>query len=117
MSPRQWRFFLEDIIRAIEKITRYCSNIELDAFGEDEKTQDAIERNFIVIGEAAAHIPAQIVEKPPSVPWREMRDMRNFAVHAYWGIKPAVIWDTVQNDLPPLLLLLREILETEAKAE
>ena len=64
MSPRQWRFFLEDIIRAIEKITRYCSNIELDAFGEDEKTQDAIERNFIVIGEAAAHIPAQIVEKP-----------------------------------------------------
>ena len=115
MSPRQWRFFIEDIIDAIEKIEQYGSGMELAAFCQDEKTRDAIVRKFIVIGEAAGHVPRRIVENYPSIPWREMRDMRNFAVHAYWGVKPEVIWDTVQRDLPALLPLLREILEIEGK--
>lgn len=117
MSRRQWTFFIVDIIDAIEKIQEYCSGASLDAFQEDERTVDAVERKFILIGEATGHIPSQIVEKYPSVPWREMRDMRNFAVHVYWGVKPEVVWDTIQRDLPNLLAELRVILAQERGGE
>lgn len=117
MSPRQWQFFIEDIINAIEKIQQYSAGMERSAFRTDGKTQDAIERKLIVIGEAASHIPSNIVQKYSSIPWREMRDMRNFAVHAYWGVKPEVVWDTVQRDLPSLLPMLRQIFQDEVKEQ
>ncbi len=41
-----------------------------------------------------------------------MRDMRNFVVHEYFGISDKIIWDTVQNDLPPLIKLLTNMLES-----
>jgi len=38
-----------------------------------------------------------------------MIDLRNFSVHAYWNLRPSVIWDTIQNDLPPLIDLLKKL--------
>jgi len=52
-------------------------------------------RNFITIGEAAGHVPEEIVAQHPDVPWRLMSDMRNFAVHHYWGVEPTVLWKTI----------------------
>ena len=113
MSHRRWTFFVADIIDAVETIQSYCAGSGLDSFREDGKTLDAVERNFILIGEAAGHVPPEIVEKYSMVPWREMRDMRNFAVHVYWGVKPEVLWETIQRDLPALLPKLRAIIENE----
>ncbi len=39
-----------------------------------------------------------------------MVDLRNYSVHAYWNLRPAVIWDTIQTDLPPLVDPLRRLL-------
>ena len=66
--------------------------------------------NLTVIGEAANNIPAEITVRHPEVPWRQMVDLRNFSVHAYWNLRPAVIWETIQNDLPPLVEPLRKLL-------
>jgi uncharacterized protein with HEPN domain len=55
--------------------------MEFDDFQKDEKTIDAVIRNFIVIGEAARHVPDDISVKYPNIPWQVMGDMRNFAVH------------------------------------
>ncbi len=41
-------------------------------------------------------------------------DLRNFSVHAYWNLRPSVIWDTMQNDLPPLVEPLRMLLPDDA---
>jgi len=113
MSRRQWRFFIEDIVDAIQKIQQYCGDMDVDTFCQDQKTLDAVQRRFILIGEAARHIPEHVTDKYDSVPWREMRDMRNFAVHVYWGVTPEVIWDTIQQDLPSLIDHLTVILEQE----
>ncbi len=115
MSPRHWRFCLTDIIEAIAKIQRYVAGMDCKAFLADEKTQDAVVRKFILIGEAARHVPPYIVDKYADVPWQPMRDMRNFAVHVYWGVKPEVIWDTIMHDLPPLAPQLQAILESEGE--
>jgi uncharacterized protein with HEPN domain len=78
---------------------------------------DAVIRNFIIIGEAATHVPEEVVSAHPEIPWRDMRDMRNFVVHEYFGISDKIIWDTVQNNLPPLINLLKPLLEPQVPDE
>jgi len=42
-----------------------------------------------------------------------MGDMRNFAVHEYWGVELRTVWEAIIQDLPPLVPLLREVLNKE----
>ena len=106
MSKRSPDLYLEDILEAIARIMQYTEDMDLDSFISDEKTRDAVERNFITIGEAASNVPNEIQIAKPEIPWRLMKDMRNFAVHSYWGVTPEVLWNTVKKDLPQLLLEL-----------
>jgi uncharacterized protein with HEPN domain len=111
MSPRLWHHRINDILEAIDKIHEYVKNKDFEAFRADSKTIDAVIRNFIVIGEAARNIPEEVAAKHPSVPWRLMSDMRNFAVHEYWGVELKTIWETIEKDLPPLVPLLKEVVK------
>jgi uncharacterized protein with HEPN domain len=113
MSRRLWKHRITDIIDSIKKIQKYVEQVEFEDFQRDEKTIDAVIRNFIVIGEAARHIPGDISAKYPNIPWRVMGDMRNFAVHEYWGVEMRTIWKTIQDDLPPLLPNLNLLIDSE----
>ena len=81
MSRRLWTHRITDILDSIKKIQSYVEEIEFNEFQKDEKTIDAVIRNFIVIGEAARNIPDDITLKYSNIPWRLMGDMRNFAVY------------------------------------
>jgi uncharacterized protein with HEPN domain len=110
MPPRNWAFRIQDILEAIAKIQRYVSGVNFATFENDEEITDAVIHNLTVIGEAAKHVPAEITGRYSEIPWRQMVDLRNFSVHAYWNLRPSVIWDTIQNDLPPLVQPLRKLL-------
>ena len=72
---------------------------------------DAIaEIESFVVGEAARHIPDELEEANPTLPWKEMRSTRNFIVHIYHEIEPAILWDTIKNDIAPLKPKLEAIL-------
>ena len=111
MPHRDWRFRIQDILDAVGSVQTYTRGMEFKTFTEDRKTVDAVVRNLIIIGEAAVQIPEDICLKYSKVPWYDMRGMRNFVVHEYFRASDAVIWDTVQLDLPPLPALLKKILE------
>jgi len=111
MSPRLWEHRIADILEAIGKIQAYVKGMSFRQFQSDPKTVDAVIRNFIVIGEAARSVPKEITEKYPRLPWRLMGDMRNFAIHEYWGVELRTIWETIKKDLPPLTPLLEIILK------
>ena len=113
MPPRDWTFRIQDILNAIAKIRRYVSDVDFETFENDEEIMDAVIHNLTVIGEAANHVPPEIRNRYPDIPWRQMIDLRNFSVHAYWNLHPSVIWDTIQNDLPPLVELLNSLLSNE----
>jgi len=110
MPPREWTFRIQDILDAVEKIERFTSGTTLDVFEGDEQLVDAVVHNLTVIGEAANHVPSEITSRETAIPWRQMVDLRNYSVHAYWNLRPSVIWDTIQNDLPPLVEPLRRLL-------
>lgn len=115
MSPeRSRKMRVEDILACIEKIHAYTRGMDFEQFQDDDKTVDAVIRNFEIIGEAAGHIPLEIQEKYPELAWLEMRGMRNIIAHEYFGVSLKIIWRTIQKDLTPLANSLQEMLENEA---
>jgi len=88
-----------------------------DDFLSHRKTVDAVIRNLIIIGEAAGHIPEEICQAHPTIPWNDMRAMRNFVVHEYFGVSDKILWDTIQINLPPLTELLRTLVKQYSKEE
>ena len=117
MPLRDWRMRIKDILDAVDTVQEYTEGMKYEAFVAHRKTVDAVIRNFIVIGEAATHVPEEVVVAHPEIPWKDMRDMRNFVVHEYFGISDKIIWDTVQNNLPPLMNLLKPLLEPQVPDE
>lgn len=111
MPRREWDIRIDDMIAAVDKILSYTAGMDKAAFAADERTIDAVVRNLIVIGEAAGHVPEDVVAASPQIPWARMRGMRNLAVHEYFGIDVNVLWDTVTVNVPSLPPLLRELLQ------
>ena len=92
------------------------SNSELkESFGqifkEDKKTIYAVTRAIEIIGEAVRHIPVEIRNVYPAVPWQDMADMRNKVAHEYFGVDTQVIWATVTEDVPQLKKLIRGLID------
>lgn len=110
MSAREWPDRVRDIIDAIAEIQFFTQGMSLDSFRADARTIKAVELNFIIIGEASGAIPDAIRAANPAVPWQLMRSMRNRMVHLYFHIDPAILWKTVQDDLPLLLPHLENLL-------
>ena len=110
MSPRDWRDRVRDILDAIAEIQKFTDGMNFEAFKSDDKSIRAVEMNFIIIGEAASQIPEEVEEKYSAIPWHLMRAMRNRIVHAYFEVDEKLMWDTVKNDLPPLIPELEKLL-------
>ena len=73
MPPRDWNLRLEDILEALERVEGYVKGMDLPAFEDDRRTQDAVIRNFGIIGEAAGRVPDWIRDAHPEIPWAQMR--------------------------------------------
>jgi uncharacterized protein with HEPN domain len=110
MSPRSWQERIEDILEAIAEIQEFTRGMSFEQFQDDPKTLKAVALDFVVIGEAATHVPDDFAATHPEIAWSLMRGIRNRLVHDYFGMDPEVLWDTIQNDLPPLVTPLSKML-------
>jgi len=100
---------LQDILHAIASIESYVVP-SYEVFLEDERTQDAIMFNLIVMGEAANKISEEYQEKHPEIPWSSIIGTRNVIVHGYDQVKLQIVWDIVYKNLQPLKKSLMELL-------
>lgn len=66
-------------------------------------------KSIEIIGEAAAKLRPEYRGKHPDVPWQDIIGMRNRLIHAYFDINLDTVWDTVTNELPPLIEDLEKI--------
>ena len=106
-----WKIRIRQMFEATTKILRYTTDMDEDKFYESSMVIEAVERNFQVLGEASKHVPAEIQEKYPEVPWKLIRQMRNFVIHQYDDVEEHILWDTIQNNLPRLKTTLEKLLE------
>lgn len=77
---------LQDMLEAIEAIESYAV-LSYEAFLADEKTQDAVMFNLVILGEAANQIPQKFREKHPEILWASIIGTRNVIVHGYDQVK------------------------------
>jgi len=69
-----------------------------------------------IIGEAANNISKDCQERYPQVSWKQIVSMRNRLVHAYFGINYDIVWKTVSESLPILLMQIEYIIENESNS-
>ena len=100
MSKRSLELLVEDIWESIEKIERYTEGMTQEKFQNDEKTTDAVVRNFEIIGEAAGRLPEDFVDRNSAIEWVKIVGMRNRIVHEYFGVDLQIVWQILKNDLP-----------------
>ena len=117
MSKRDRILLLEDMLGSALKIAKYTNNLDIDSFLKDEKTVDAVVRNFEIIGEAANRIDPDFRENNPEVEWKRLRGFRNRIVHNYFGIDNEIVWSIIQNDLNELTDQLENLIETYQKRD
>ena len=103
------RIYLAHILEHAARIERYIRDGH-DAFLTDHKTQDAVIRNFEVIGEAAKRVTAEFRETHPSIPWRVMAAFRDVLIHGYEGVDINKVWTTATEDLPAVRAAIAAIL-------
>ena len=108
--PREWRFYVQDMIGFCEKVRDYTREIDREGFVADGMVYDATLRNLELIGEAATHVPDAIRGAHPEVPWRTVIGVRNRLAHGYLGINDDIVWSIVRDDIPALLPALRNLL-------
>jgi uncharacterized protein with HEPN domain len=101
--------YLEDILEAARKIERFTQGTNYAEFERDEKTVDAVLRNFEVIGEAAKKIPDSVRQEYDAVPWSEMAGMRDRLIHGYATIDLEIVWTTVEAEIPTLVAQLETV--------
>jgi uncharacterized protein with HEPN domain len=102
---------MEHVLKAIDAIHSFVEGMDEKKFGEDMKTQSAVQYQFLVIGEAIKEIDSAILVKH-NYPWHIPRSFRNFIIHVYHGIKIERIYFATQ-DLGPLRKVMVEMIESE----
>lgn len=102
-ANREWRFYLEDMIRFAEAAMAYTQGLDQEAFVRSGLNYDATLRNLELIGEAARNIPETVRADAPDIPWRQMVATRNRLIHGYLGIDNDTLWSIIRDDLPALL--------------
>ncbi len=75
--------YLQDILESIDLIEVYTESLTRKGFLDSREKQDAIIRRLEVIGEATRHLPNDLTEANPEVPWSRIIAMRNRLIHAY----------------------------------
>lgn len=103
--------YLEDIIEAGSRVDAYIAGMDFQRFADDTKTQDAVIRQFLIIGEAVKCLPSNWKEAETAVNWRAIAGFRDILAHAYFAVEESIVWDSATKHLPGLVKACRRLLD------
>jgi uncharacterized protein with HEPN domain len=93
---------LQDILEAIGEIQGLLQGVGFDQFAADRHKRLMTERLLEIVCEASRTIPESIKREEPNIDWRNMIDFGNVLRHAYHTTWVDLVWNIVENHLPPL---------------
>lgn len=101
--------YINHIENCISKIEQYTKNISEEQFSKTEIIQDAVIRNFEIIGEATKKLSKDFKDTYFNVPWKDIAGMRDVLIHDYLGVDIDAVWQTVKINIPILKKDIEEI--------
>ena len=105
-------FYIQSIADCINQIEIYTDNGEQE-FLKSRLIQDAVIRNFEIIGEAAKRLSEPFRSQNENVPWRQVAGFRDILIHEYFGVSLKLVWQTVLTDLPILKSAMASVQKTK----
>lgn len=111
MSKRDNRLLLLDMKESAEKILKYTEGMTFSTFLEDNKTIDAVVRNFEILGEASIRVNEDFKLANSQIEWKKLKGFRNRIVHEYFGIDYEIVWTIIEEDLDELIFQLDALLK------
>lgn len=101
--------YLAHIKDALQQITRYTEGMDSKAFLCNRMVQDAVIRQFEIVGEATKNLSEAFRESHSFIPWKDLAGFRDKLIHQYFGVDLLMVWASVVDDVPMLLVGLAKI--------
>ena len=99
---------LEKVLECIERIEEY-TRAGKSSFFSTPLTQDAVVRNFQVIGEAIKDISEELKQQNPVVPWKNVAGFRDKVIHHYFDVDYDKVWNAVEVEIPTFKQQIEDI--------
>ena len=110
--PKDDTVRLRHMLDAAQEAVSFLQGKQRSDLVADRKLVLSLVRLIEVVGEAAAQVTTEFQQIHPDIPWPPIIGMRNRLIHAYFDIDLDRVWDTVKDDLPPLIRQLELIIRT-----
>ena len=102
--------YLSNIQECIEQIEAYTIDGK-EAFLQTRIVQDAVIRNFEIIGEATKRLSTELRSAYPEIAWQQIAGLRDVLIHDYLKVNLHRLWSTIEQDLPNLKRTVEMILQ------
>lgn len=91
-----------DILEAIADVDKILLGKSLEEFSADQLLRLATERLLEIVCEASRNLPDSVKQDAPDINWRKIIDFGNRLRHAYRETDVVIVWEIIQNHVPPL---------------
>ena len=110
MSQRDPMAAMRHMLEYARKAVRICESKTRGDLQDDELLQLGLTRAVELIGEAANRVPSELRDRYHDIPWAQIIGTRHRLIHGYDRIDLNILWDTIREDLPPLIAQLHRAL-------
>lgn len=107
------RVRLGHMLEAAEEALEFAQGRTRENLDTNRMLSLALIKDIEIIGEAASKISKDFRDSVSQIPWPVIIGMRNRLIHAYFDIDVDLLWDTITNDLPPLIVELKKLMPSE----
>ena len=104
---------LWDMREACRAVAEFTAGVKYSRFEQDKLLRSAVERQFLILGEAARQVSGEFREGHPDVPWRGLVGLRNVLAHEYGEVLVERLWLFATQRVPELLSVLDRVVPAD----